>query len=321
MEVTVRHRLGRFEPKPGSSVYDSLDLHPRRAPLLSRALQEMLRVEVSAHRPQPAGAGLLDRAEGLRPFQGLSLPPGPDLLTVLRPGHPDRVWVVELKDALEELTRRLEIRLLACEYEPEPDGYLAITGISPSVSAEVREHDPVRAGFVALRDRDRPLVLAERIFRVVHTTGAILPPREEAAERERLSVEERVDRCFDRDRFLSAVAALRAAAGRELHAIEPALDGMSSFDERGHDPAPGAESSGAYGERVSGTRRDRVEAALREGCDPTVYGLVNAVASVARDLPDVRERLELEALAGTLARWSPATDPRPAEEARAPAMA
>jgi hypothetical protein len=96
---------------------------------------------------------------------------------------------------------------------------------------------------------------------------------------------------------------------------------MSSFDERDHDTGSAVERGDARRELVPGPYRDRVEAALGEACDHTVYGLVNAVASVARDLPDVRERLELEALAGTLARWSPATDPRPAEEARAPAMA
>jgi hypothetical protein len=327
----VRHRLGRFEPKPGSSVYDSFDLHPRLAPLLSRALQEMLRVEVSPERPQRAGVtpatrrpgagagpGLLDPANGLRPFQGLSLPPGPDLLKVLKPGHPDRVWVVGLKDQLEELTRRLEIRLLDCEYEPGPDGFLAITGISPSIAAEVREHDPVLAGFVALRDRDRPLEIAERVFRVVSTTGAILVPHE--AEVARLSVEERVERCIDRDRFMSVAARLRAAAGQELaaHATLPA--GMAEVEDRGPGETSWERGGDDPRELVPEPYRDRVEAALREAGDPSLHGLLNAVTSVARDLPDFRERLELEKVGGALARRTPAPGPLRPEAARAPAL-
>lgn len=279
----MRHRLGRFEPKPGSSVYDSLHLHTKLSPLLTRALENKLQTPLA---PVPAERGTrraardafgpVTRADDPRPFQGLAVAPGPDLLSQLRYGHPDRVWVVSVKNQLEEIARGLEFRLLACEYEPGPDGYLAIAGVSASIAARVREADPVVAGFVALRERELPVRVIPRAFRVVSATGALVSARDDEAGAHGFLVEEQVLQCFDHDRFLPVADQLRRAAAAELLSLPEEV-------------------------KQSGDR-ERIEARWREDGDRTLYGLMNAVSAEACDRPDFRERLALEELAGSLAR-------------------
>jgi hypothetical protein len=319
----VRHRLGRFEPKPGSSVYDSFHLHPKLAPLVTRALEEMLRVPLSPNTPRslppettkPPGGGRPGSPSRSSAFKDLSVRPGPDLLSVIRPGHPDRVWVTQVKDELEELSRRYEIRLLACEYEPGPDGFIAIAGTSPSISADVREHDPVMAGFVALRDRDQPLKVVSRIFRVVCQNGSILSAHEDEVDGG-YTVEERVQRCFDRDRFVRAVKMLREAAAREIQHPQEMMDEMWHMYRQG--PEAGQVIHDAYAEMMgaSGVTPESIQA-MKEAYqllvhehwnadgDHTVYGLMNAVTATARDQDDFRRRLDLEELGGSLARLDP----------------
>ena len=306
----MRHRLGRFEPKPGSSVYDSFHLHPKLAPLVTRALEEMLRVPLAPHAPHQLVAALPPEAPGLLHPRAMKLPPGPDLLSVIRPGHDDRVWVTEVKDELEELSRRFEIRLLACEYEPGPEGFIAIAGTSPSISAEVREHDPVMAGFVALRDRERPVQVMSRIFRVVCENGSIVSTHEQEIEATGFTVEERVQRCFERDRFVRAVELLRRAAGQELPEPTEMLDEMWHMVRQG--PEVAAQIAEAYQELVIGH--------WHEANDPTVYGLLNAVTATARDLPDFRARLDLEGLGGSLARLVPGPGSRNPDSEHATAL-
>jgi hypothetical protein len=340
----VRHRLGRFEPKPGSSVYDSFHLHPKLAPLVTRALEDMLHVPLSphaAHEVKPAtppvpggGPGSLYTASR---FKEMSLKPGPDLLTVIRPGHDDRVWVTEVKDELEELSRRYEIRLLACEYEPGPEGFIAIAGTSPSISAEVREHDPVMAGFVALRDGERPVRVMSRIFRVVCNNGSLLSAHEEEIDAKGYTVEERVQRCFDRDRFLRAVETLRLAASKELGQPGEMLDEMWHMMRQG--PEVVGVITSAYQEMMEAARdaeskmrsetmqdllmihRAQIEAIFQEAGDPTVYGLMNAVTATARDLPSFRDRIDLEELGGSLARLDPGPRTRTPDPEHATALA
>lgn len=274
----MRHRLGRFEPKPGSSVYDSFHLHSKLSPLLTRALENKLQTPLAPARTFAGGFTSVALADDSRHFHGLAVAPGPDLLSKLPYGHPDRVWVVSLKNQLEELARGLEFRLLDCEYEPGPDGFLAIAGTSPSIAARVREADPVVAGFVALRDRDEPVRVIPRVFRVVSATGTLAWVHEDEHEFTDLLVEEQVLQCFDQDRFLPIAERLRRAADREL-------PGVSTLPD----------------DEVSEEHRETIEARWRDDGDRTVYGLMNAWTAVARDLPDFRERLMLEEQAGSLA--------------------
>lgn len=295
----MRHRLGRFEPKPGSSVYDSMHLHTKLSPLLTRALLNRLESPSRGGPDAPQGGGLTAVAtagvpwrppvpEDRRRFPGLAVKPGPDLMTKLPYGHPDRVWVMSVKNQLEELARGLEFRLLDCEYEPGPDGFLAIAGTSPSIAASVRDADPVVAGFVAVRDREHPVRVIPRVFRVVSSTGALVWVRESEHEFQGLLVEEQVMQCFDVDRFRAVAEQLREAADLELPDASFLPD--EAADERADDD--GDESP----------LRDQVEARWWDQGDRTAYGLANAVSGVARDLADFRTRLRLEELAGTLAR-------------------
>jgi hypothetical protein len=267
-----------------------MHLHTKLSPLLTRALVSQL--ETPSRAEPDVGQGLQltavtaagmpwrpPRADDRRRFPGLAVAPGPDLLAKLPYGHPDRVWVVSVKNQLEELTRDLEFRLLECEYEPGPGGFLAIAGASPSVADRVRDADPVVAGFVALRDGDQPVRVIPRVFRVVSSAGALVWVRDDEREFSGLLVEEQVLQCFDHDRFHGIVEHLREAAEQEL-----------------------PEASFLPDEVEAGPLREQVEARWWDHGDRTAYGLLNAVSEVARDLANVRERLALEGLAGVLAR-------------------
>jgi hypothetical protein len=110
--------------------------------------------------------------------------------------------------------------------------------------------------------------------------------RESEREFQELLVEEQVMQCFDLERFRAVAGQLREAADLELP--------DASFL-----PGEGVD------ERTDGDEnplRDQVEARWWDQGDRTAYGLANAVSGVARDLADYRTRLELEELAGTLAR-------------------
>ncbi len=290
----MRYRLGRFTPQPGSGFYDPLHRDPQWFPALTRALEEMLQLPLSRKAPPgatmgartaggtsepsgPASRGLMSALSRLR---GRKPEPGPDLLTELALSDPDRGWVEAVHRRLADLSRRSEIRLLACDHEPGPSGFLAIAATSPALSAEVRTRDTVWGGFAALRDAGGPVRIWARVFRLVCQNGSLVSVREDFIEA--ADVEAQIERCFDRARFMSAVTALRAAATRHLPDPRPMLD------------------EGGYM-----LHRGPIEARWREESDPTVYGLMNAMTSVARDLPDIRERLKLEEEAGSLARLRP----------------
>jgi hypothetical protein len=289
----MRYRLGRFTPRPGSSDYDSLHLDPRIGPLLTEALQHNLQVRLSP--PSPAGAAgdasgdprgpgtpnlgavfvAMSRSAGRKPEQA------PDLLRALPKGDPDRKWVEAVHRRLRKLSRRFDIRLLACEREPGGSGFLAIAATSPALSADVRPRDTVWGGFVALRDSNRPVSVRARIFRLVCRNGSLVSVHEDGVEPAD-GVEEHVERCFDHARFMSAVEALRMGAAQRLEDPASRLDEMEYLLHRG-----------------------LIERRWREEGDRTVFGLINAITSVARDVPDMRERLDLEGMAGSLARVAP----------------
>jgi len=281
-----------------------MHLHTKLSPLLTRALLNRLETPSRGGPDAPQGLGLTAVAsagvpwrppapEDRRRFPGLAVKPGPDLMTKLPYGHPDRLWVMSVKNQLDELSRGLEFRLLDCEYEPGPDGFLAIAGASPSIADRVRDADPVVAGFVAMRDRECPVRVIPRVFRVVSSTGALVWVRESEHEFQGMLVEEQVMQCFDVDRFRAVAGQLREAAELELP------DASFLPDEGAND---GADGPDVQDDGEEPTLRDQVEARWWDQGDRTAYGLANAVSGVARDLADFRTRLSLEELAGTLAR-------------------
>jgi hypothetical protein len=198
---------------------------------------------------------------------------------------------------LGDLASRIEIRLLACEREPGPSGFTAIAVASPSVADDVRPLDTVWAGFAALRDGQQPLRVEGRVFRLVCENGSLASVVEDETEPAEASVEDRIERCFDRQRFAAVVATLRQAAQQRVPDPRPMLD------EQGYMP-----------------HRGLIEERWSKAKDPTLYGLMNAMTSVARDLPDVRERLDLEGTAGILAGLKPPPRSRRPGMALTPAL-
>jgi len=257
----------------------------------------MLQVPLSPHLPdEPPGGGQAAPSWFRAVAENRPLPSGPDLLEVLESGHPDREWVVGVESELRTLSERSEIRLLACEFRPGPDGFLAIAATSPSLCAEVRRGDQVMAGFAALRDREQPLRVVSRIFREVCANGSIVSTREEQLEgAASLTVPQRVRQCFERDRFLASVAVLRQAAAESVADPEEMMERMSDEMMR----------LGRRGPEFYELMKEVSAARWREEEDRTLYGLLNAVTATARDLPDFRDRLDLEELGGALARLAP----------------
>jgi len=241
----MRYRLGQFQPLPEFSRDAWVPDEPETPEARRLALEEML-YEV-----------LSPSAVTLRPTNDeADASQLPDLLRKMAPWQRDAFWVHAVHRHLSELSRSMDIRFLACEYVPGPDGFLCIVATTPSVADEVVDGDEVQAGIAVIRDRDRPVRISQRIFRVVCWNGSIQSVHE--ADEETLGdieVENAVSGCFDRRRF----------------------------DElRSH-----------WGMR---------EESRRDGESPSLWDFVNDLTEVARDLPDWRDRLDLEEAAGRLAR-------------------
>jgi hypothetical protein len=259
----MRYRLGEFQARSGSSDYALLLDDPEFKEPMSKALEQMLQVRLSRSSAQ----------------RGL-----PDLLPEVPPGHADEPWVRSVHEGLEVLSESLEVRLLACEFEPGPNGFLCIAATSPSVAGEVRPEDWVQAGMAALRDGDHPVRISRRIFRPVCDNGSIVSVREfDDVMTRSAGVEAAVSLCFDRAEFGNSLEALREAAGLSIPDPRPMLDEMDYLDSRS------------------------LEEIMRRwwGLEPktkTLWDLINHVTDVARDLPNWGDRFDLEEEAGRLAK-------------------
>jgi hypothetical protein len=131
-----------------------------------------------------------------------------------------------------------------------------------------------------MRDAASGVRMCPRIFREVCDNGFLVCTSEgEDLLAHGVEVPAALDACFDRQRFEEAIECLREAARRHLPDPRPMLDEMGYIHHH----------------------HTLIASRYWIGQDPTIYGLFNAVTSVARDLPDPRERLRLEEAAGRLA--------------------
>jgi hypothetical protein len=158
---------------------------------------------------------------------------------------------------------------------------------------EVRKADGVQGG-VALRAGEREVWVHPYVFRLVCRNGAIMAQAiqsrqveiseftspEEAAE----DVRRAVRACCAEEAFSLAAEQMRSA--REVQ-VDAALNLL---------PLVSRMPSGAGGRFV----RDIMDRFFREG-DPSRFGLMNAVTSVARDTADPEVRWRLEELGGGIA--------------------
>jgi hypothetical protein len=222
-----------------------------------------------------------------------------DLLPEIGKSHPDAGWVHGVYDGLLDLTRSIAVRLLACEYEPGPEGFLCIAATSPWVKGEVVPGDWVQAGFAAIRAGDRPLRLSRRIFRPVCANGSIVWVHESDVLAHDSQWSSTVIRSFDPRVFDGDLEVLRAAAAQ----TQPALDSL--FDEMQRLFHEGAMSEELMMRWSEWDDRRRPEASSERG--DSLWDRMNDMTAYARQL-DWRERWELEELAGSLARLIP---PRP----------
>ena len=281
----MRYGLGEFQPDPDSGSYAHLLHEPEFRERRRKALEQLIEACLSESTPTPDITDVVAERSGFNPS---------DLLSEIKRGHTDEFWVRSVHDRLNELDRSLEIRLLACEFEPGPDGFLCIAATSASVEGEVTPGDWVQAGMAALRDRDQPVRISQRIFRRVCANGAIVSVREiDYRSTEIANAGEVVGRCFHRGEFENSVQALREAA--QIAVADP----RRMLNEVGMLPDPiTREFMRRWTERTHG--------AIRQGlADRTLWDFMNDMTEVARDLPDWRDRLDLEETAGRLAKLRP----------------
>lgn len=258
----MRYRLGSFIPRPGSSDFANLLPDADYQGALSQALEEMLKVRLST----PVARGL----------------DAPDLLKQLGPDHPDRPWVAAIHDRMRRLVSDgLVLRLLACDYEPGPDGFLTVAASAPGIRLEVLTDDWMQVGFAAMREGAGPVRAWPRLLREVCANGSLVCISELDRHEGARGIAEAVETFLDASHYGATVAALREA--RLTGVIDPReyLDESTRMDLHKF--------------------RARIRERFRAAADPSLYGLFNAITSTARDADDWRDRLDLEEFAGQIA--------------------
>ena len=298
----MRYRLGSFNPRPGSHDYADLLEDPELGAPMTQALEEMLgvrlsypaTVETSEVQPstpdsgdhEPAGFSERVRRYLWPDWLDRVGPVRADLLAELEPGHLDRTWVNAAHEQLRlELNRLHLVRLLACEYEPGPHGFLTLaasTASLPGHGLEVLPGDRMQIGFAAMRSGEAPVRVWPRLLREVCFNGSLVSTGEFVSHEGEDGIGEAIERCFSPVTYepvLQEVRRMQATAvvdpRDELQRIDPAI-------------------MQRYWERIA--RR------FHEDGDDSEYGLMNAVTATAREIPDWRDRLDLEEFAGRMAR-------------------
>jgi len=262
----MRHRLGSFSPRPGSSDFEPLLTNEMFAAPLTRALEEMLRVRLSQ-----ATAGL-----------------PPDLLETLGPQHRDRAWVSSIHDRLARLQRDgVRLRLLACEHENGPDGFITLAAAMPAGRLEVLPGDWMQIGFAAMREGDGPVRAWPRLLREVCANGSLVCVEEWDRHEGSDGIADAIERFLTPETYEPAVRALREARATAVPDPRAYLDEFQRIENLD-------DLLQAHGDRIL---------PLFEGDeDDSLYGLMNAITATARDEDDWAERLALEEMAGRLAR-------------------
>jgi len=198
----------------------------------------------------------------------------------------------EIRDVVEAEVSFLGGRMSDCR----DDGTrLFLRAILPLVR-EVRPNDPVNSG-VAVKVFGSKIRVRHYTFRQVCRNGAIMTRTVFTR-----SVE-RVDPCASTDEISSVVSELRDVlrscsfaevfdkATRQIRsaARRPAVDAMRALTM----------PTGLPPERQTEMRRE-IESRFESGGDPSLFGLMNAITSIARDEPDPELRWRLEELGGSV---------------------
>jgi len=297
----MRYRLGSFQPRAGSSDYAHLMEDEELGAPMTRALEEMLGVRLStpaaveASDDQPPAPGAADggwagpaRRPWRHPWLRPTAPVRPDLLAALGPTHPDYAWVRTVCARLRLLRIRLErVRLLACEYEPGPSGFLTLAASAAGRRVQAFPGDRMQLGFAAMRDGETAVKLWPRLLREVCRNGSLVSIGRFVHHEGEAGIGEAVDRCFSTATYEPALQDLQTMRATSVEDPRAYLDEL----QRIHD---GSALLRRYEERIM--RR------FRDDGDGSGYGLMNAVTATAREVTDWRDRLDLEEFAGRMAR-------------------
>jgi hypothetical protein len=273
----MRYRLGSFLARPGSSDFNHL-LATGTGAQLTESLEEMLRVRLSA--------GLRKRV---------------DLLQALDASHPDRPWVETIHARLIERSRSFKPRLLACDYEPGPKGFLTLAGSMPDLRVEVFEGDWMQIGFAAMREGQGTVRAWPRLLREVCRNGSLVCiaelDRHEGVE----GIGDAIDRFLTPPYYEPAVERLRESRATAVADPREYLDEMQRTLHR-QPPEPLDAMIRRFGGHAEGVSKplDLVIRGFNGQTDRSLYGLFNAITATARDIDDWGDRLDLEEFAGRI---------------------
>jgi hypothetical protein len=271
----MRYQLGSFSPLPGSGDYAGYFEDQNIAGPMTRALEEMLRVRLSL----PPGAGSERQ---------------PDLLEKLGTAHRDKPWVEAVYQRMNRLRGdQLDLRLLACEYEADPDGFLTIAVSAPATRIEVFPDDWMQVGFAAMREGYGSVRAWPRLLREVCQNGSLVCVSELASHEGGAGIGDAIETFLSPGHYESAIRELQETKLTTVHDPSEFLDEIQRAME-------------VFGLPLSDLL-ERAAERFQDGedgddVDDSLYGLVNAVTATARDLSDWRERLALEEMAGWLVR-------------------
>jgi len=269
----MRYRLGSFLARPGSSDFNHL-LATGTGAQLTESLEEMLRVRLSA--------GLRKRV---------------DLLQALDASHPDRPWVETIHARLIERSRSFKLRLLACDYEPGPKGFLTLAGSMPDLRVEVFEGDWMQIGFAAMREGQGTVRAWPRLLREVCRNGSLVCiaelDRHEGVE----GIGDAIDRFLTPSYYEPAVERLRESRATAVADPREYMDEMQRMIHR----QPIIQVLGGHADRSLSEPLDLAVQRFNRQTDRSLYGPFNAITATARDIDDWGDRLELEEFAGRIA--------------------
>lgn len=189
---------------------------------------------------------------------------------------------------------------------------------------EISPGDSVKGG-VALRSNEGEIWIHPYILRVVCANGSIRPlamqsthiVRQGSGESPRAEndflryLRGAIHRCLDKNAIRTGVEEMREArskgivsATRLLHTIEFLNASDSTSRLRKIAPMLITEAMNGSEKRIDTRSRHLVLRRYHRDEDPTAFGLMNAVTSVARDSQDPEERWRLEEMGGLIPRLS-----------------
>lgn len=222
------------------------------------------------------------RRRGAAPFGGplsgairslLGAEPPPELLRSLPAGDPDRGWVEAVAATCDELRRSGRRPALAdCERETGPAGFCNIVLFDRSRQQQIRAGDVVFAGAQVLRAPGTGVVVAPRQLRQVCANGSLVDGGTGTGfEVEPHAVADAVEACLSPDGFANAAARLRWSAVQAIDDVDTLLDAAAVT-----------------------TARQPLVHTFRAAGDRTLFGLINAVTSLAHAERDPVRRLDRE---------------------------